>query len=97
MIYGVWDGGLSYADGQYPDDLERFASIEAAGEALKSRATFGHYHEQRFDYVNKPASSALTPNADDEPRMWLYRTPQSEEAFALLEIGPRGGVQRTNL
>ena len=98
VVYGVWNGGASYAPGYQDTDLERFDSIKAAAEALKSRAFYGGHHRQTFDYVHKPADVTYTPNADDGAHVWLYRTPEPDaEAFALLEYGPRGGVKRTNL
>jgi hypothetical protein len=95
-VYGVWDGGSSYVNGTAPEDMEVFDSITAAKTALLDRANLGHRFPQDFHFVNRDAESVLTPVAYDG-RIWLYATPTSDEAFALLEIGPRGGVKRTNL
>lgn len=97
QVFGVWNGGANYASGTAPEDLESFSSITAAKGALLNRATGGHWFQQDFAYVNKPAERALTPNADEGAHIWLYATAESDEAFALLEFGPRGGVKRTNL
>lgn len=97
VVYGVWHGGSNYSQGYREEDLERFDSIAAAKQALLDRTNLGHWYPQEFAFVNKPAEHSLTPAAYEGPSIMLYATPDSEEPFRLLEVGPRGGVKETNL
>jgi len=97
-VFALWHGGSSYS-GDGMESLETFPSIAAAGDALRQRALLGHHYPQHFEYVNKPAEDALTPNADEGPSMTLYlgddptdvRDPYPDR---LLTIGPRGGLRQ---
>lgn len=96
-VYGVWHGGVNYAQGTREDDLEVFDSIRAAKDALLERARHGHGWQQEFSYVNRDAVSTYTPCADEGASIALYTSPTAEEPFRLLELGPRGGVKETAL
>jgi len=93
MIYATWQGGPNYA--RDDDRRELFTSVRKAGDALVDREDNGHWLPMTFVYAEL-TDRALVPCVQDST-MFLYRSAQSQEAFALLERGPRGGVKRTNL
>lgn len=96
MIYAHWHGGSSYS---WPDGTsakEQFPSIEAAADALRDRLNLGHIYPQPFAYPDH-TDRALTPCVGLDSAMFLYAAPDAEDAFLLLEFGPRGGVKRTRL
>lgn len=97
QVFGVWHGGVNYAQGYREDDLEIFDSIQAAKDALLSRANSGHWSPQTFHFAHKDTAHALTPCADEGASITLYGSLHAEEPFRLLEIGPRGGVKETAL
>lgn len=92
-VYGRWHGGSSYTH-PYPEDTERFASIKAAKEAMRSRRDNGYWQRQDFDFIHKAPDSTFTPTVDESSYVDLYCCPEDEEFFARLEFGPRGGIQQ---
>lgn len=97
QVFGTWHGGVNYAHGYREDDLEVFGSIRQARQALQDRARVGHWYAQEFVFVNKPTERSLTPCADEGASIMLYASPEAEEPFRLLELGPLGGVKETAL
>lgn len=93
-VFATWHGGSSYTAPDV-DDRERFPSLKAASEALVDRKDNGGWRQMPFRKVGATETTwALTPVVDESSYMDLYATPDSEEFFARLEFGPRGGVQR---
>lgn len=79
-VYGLWHGGTNYALGDY-HSVERFTSVEAAGQALYDRATHGHWQPQDFHYANGTIERTLTPCADSDPEMRISPRHPDEESF----------------
>jgi hypothetical protein len=103
-VYALWHGGSSYGWGD-ENDLERFDSIKAAGEALLARERNGGYYMHDFDYVNREPDAVMTPVVEDS-RMHVYLALDQDDdgRFLLhgngpdriLSIGPRGGLRIEN-
>jgi hypothetical protein len=60
-VFGMWWGGSGYSHGEGDKDGERFASIEAAKDALVSRYTDGYGYRQQFAFVNREPEGVLCP------------------------------------
>lgn len=72
IIYALWHGGSSYACGSVADDVETFASVEDACDALGDRAARGYWQRQTFTYTDGRTEHDYTPNADESPSMWIW-------------------------
>jgi hypothetical protein len=96
MIFGLWNGGSSYADGYLDNDLERFESIDTARAALDSRAINGHWCLQDFDYVNRPAERALCPTVEGS-YMDLYFADPTGDTDPVPDMRLKQGGEARNL
>lgn len=98
-VWGLWHGGINYAEPYGMDYLEEFPSIEAARDALVSRAFRGYWQQQEFRYVNREPESTFTPGADTDCRMAIYFSNPTADTGAYADrvyrIGPRGGIYWT--
>src|SRR5215469_8032543 len=90
--YGLWWGGMGYAE-PLADDMEEFASIREVAEALEGRAADRGDGRtlHRFAYVcrrtvNLPLPVALGPDSE----ITLYGDPASEWPYARVFIGDDG-------
>lgn len=102
QVYALWHGGAGYSPSDM-DDLESFASIEAAKDALHSRMRNGYWQRQDFPFVNREPASVFTPCVEGDPAedggssMWIYFYNPTEVGDPypdrIIEFGPRGGVK----
>lgn len=91
IVFGLWDGGEGRYTESEPEDMERFGSLADARNALWQR--WDNRGPHLFNYVHKNPEHAETPSVGDDSRIRLYAREYSEEPFAVLFIGPQGGVR----
>lgn len=101
-VYGLWHGGVNYAESDRERDLEEFESIVEAVEALRDRAA-GHWRKSQFRYVFRDEEWAATPVADEGASMDLWfrfavddlRDPwgRFDDPDRTLSLTPRGAVR----
>lgn len=94
-VYARWYGGSSYAH-SYREDTEAFPSIQAAKDALHERLHDSNWRRMTFVNVYRDEVTTWCPVVDDTSYLDLYASPDSDEMFARLEFGPRGGIVRQN-
>lgn len=96
-VYGVWDGGASYAPSDWTADREEFVSITAAKAALQGRYEDGGWQPQGFLFVDgtRRYVTSLCPAVEAEgTRIILFTSVEATEPIAVLTIGPRGGIRQ---
>jgi hypothetical protein len=97
MIYGIWDP-LKDEPGPHNDRsrMEWWPSMAAAHRSMRARLYPGGattavdaaryvHREDRLD--------AQWGGSTDQSCIYLYETPDSDQPNALVEFGPRGGIQ----
>lgn len=100
-VIGVWYGGSSYAEDSDPtQNMEWFESEEDAKNALRGRRRDA---ADGFEYVFRTDRNGYvdTPGVDENSSVDLYqyhydgpRLNVSDEPYARIFFGPRGGVRR---
>jgi hypothetical protein len=101
MIWALWNGGSGYGPSDLVSDLESFASLEDARQALRSRRDYGYGFRQSFEFVNRDPESVFTPCVEDDSSMWVWFgadvvdgvTYVPEYPDRVVSFGPRGGVR----
>lgn len=93
-VYGLWWGGPGYSL-PAPEDLERFANLATAKDALKSRYDSGGYRSEAFDYVQREPERLLLPVVTALSEIHVYLTPDADLSCPLWRVyfGPRDGVR----
>lgn len=94
--YGLWWGGTSYSAPE-ERDLEAFASLAEATEALRDRRYCGGSLRQEFRFLHREPQRVFTPVVSDETEILLY--PSSDDLSypaKRVYIGPRGGARIEN-
>jgi len=73
-VFGLWYGGSSYAMSEVKD-LETWANVELAKDALVDRYGKGGFWKQEFLYMYKEPEFTFTPGVDEETEIHLYYSP----------------------
>lgn len=98
-IYAIWHGGSSYAYGD-ASDVETFPSKTAAAAALVERESSNGRAECWFSYAHRKPEGSYLP-AVEGSSMTLYNADpfvdHDAEAYAVITLGPRGGVQHVQV
>jgi hypothetical protein len=68
-VWGLWNGGYSYAAGGF-EDIEVFSSLKEAKSEFENR--YRSHGPHSFEYVNKEPDYTLTPFVEDDCEMWLW-------------------------
>lgn len=87
-VYGIFHGGSSYSTYWTNQDVEEFATIQAAKNALESRHSFDPF----YPCVDESASFWLffeDPRNTDLPKDSLIDPGYPDR---VLEVGKRGGI-----
>lgn len=80
--YGEWWGGSSYAP---PTQEDRWF--------FQSEAIARWVFEERLSGWD-PCESVSTPCVDDKSCMQLFESREAEYPYAVLVVGPRGGIRK---
>ena len=68
-VYGLWNGGHSYAPSELDRDLEVFEDLEDAKDAMRGRIHNGHWQPQTFTFADGRVENTLTPTVTGS---WMY-------------------------
>lgn len=74
MIYGLWNGGHSYAPSEFVNgsgttDLEVFEDLDDAKDAMRGRIHSGHWQPQTFTFADGRTQNVLTPTVTGS---WMF-------------------------
>ncbi|MFD5899052.1 hypothetical protein [Streptomyces sp. NPDC060366] len=98
-VYGVWEpvktepaNGVAW--------MEWWPSMRAAHQSMRNRIPqgFGLPNVDPARHVTRPdRDDAQWYGSEDQCVIFLYETPDSDQPYATLEFGPRGGIRQRDL
>lgn len=98
-VYGLWNGGASYSEGEIPNDLEEFRSMMEAVRAFEDRYNSNGSYMLDTYYVNRENKPVYFPTVSEDSTMkiYLYDPRESDDGNPnpdrIISFGPRMGVR----